>query len=101
MTIPFRNYQETLIEDLKDPEEASMYLNEALEDGDREAFLMALKNVTMAQGGVTKVAKDAHLNRVSLQRILTGKGNPRLDNLSNILHSLGLRLTISEANTEV
>ena len=100
MTTPYRSYQDNLIEDLKEPEEASIYLNIALEEGDHEAFLVALKNVTMAQGGVTKVAKEAHLNRVSLQRMLTGKGNPRLNNLSNVLHSLGLRLTIAEAKAK-
>jgi len=97
MIMPYKSYQDSLIEDLKNPEEASEYLNIALEEGDKEAFLIALKNVTMARGGVTKVAKEAHLNRVSLQRMLTGKGNPRLDNLSNVLHSLGLRLTISKS----
>ncbi len=40
-----RDYQESLIEALTDPLEAAEYLNAALEDGDRELFLLCLKNV--------------------------------------------------------
>jgi DNA-binding phage protein len=36
-------YQKDLIEALKDPAEAAAYLNAALEDGDRETFLLALR----------------------------------------------------------
>ncbi len=46
----FRDYQEKLIQDLQDPEEASLYLNEALKDEDPRIFLLALKNVCEAQG---------------------------------------------------
>ena len=44
-------YQEDLIEALKNPEEATAYLNAALAEGDREAFLLALGNVAKANGG--------------------------------------------------
>lgn len=37
-------YQKDLIEALKDPAEAAAYLNAALEEGDRETFLLALRN---------------------------------------------------------
>lgn len=46
-----RNYQEKLLEDLRDPELAIHYLNEALADEDPRVFLLALKNVQEAQGG--------------------------------------------------
>ena len=39
----FRDYQEKLIQDLQDPEEASLYLSEALKDEDPRVFLLALK----------------------------------------------------------
>jgi len=45
----FRDYQEKLIQDLQDSEEASLYLNEALKDEDPRVFLLALKNVCEAQ----------------------------------------------------
>ena len=44
-------YQEYLIESLRDPREAEAYLNAALEEEDQELFLLALKNVSEAQGG--------------------------------------------------
>lgn len=45
------NYQNYLLESLKDPEEAAGYLNAAFEGGDTEVFLLALQNVVKAQGG--------------------------------------------------
>jgi len=44
-------YQKDLIEALKDPAEAAAYLNAALEEGNRETFLLALRNVAKANGG--------------------------------------------------
>lgn len=41
-------YQEDLIEALKNPEEATAYLNAALAEGDRETFRLALGNVAKA-----------------------------------------------------
>lgn len=43
-------YQEDLIEALKNPEEATAYLNAALAEGNRETFLLALDNVAKANG---------------------------------------------------
>jgi DNA-binding phage protein len=47
-------YQKDLIEALKDPVEAAAYLNGALEEGDRKTFLLALRNVAEANGGLEK-----------------------------------------------
>jgi DNA-binding phage protein len=52
-------YQKDLIEALKDPAEAAAYLNAALEEGDRETFLLALCNVAEANGGVAALAEKA------------------------------------------
>lgn len=55
-----RKYQDFLIEQLKDHDEAVAYLNAALEEslkGDEESqqvFLIALRNVAEAQGGIMK-----------------------------------------------
>ncbi|MEO8325213.1 MAG: hypothetical protein ABI618_05145 [Nitrospirota bacterium] len=45
-------YQPDLIESLRDAGEAGEYLNAALEKGEPELFLLALRNVAEAQGGV-------------------------------------------------
>jgi len=47
----FRDYQDKLLEDLQDPEEAQAYLNAAFRDEDPRVLLLALKNVHEAQGG--------------------------------------------------
>ena len=92
---PWGDYHADLIELLKDPERASGYLNASLEAGDREAFLMALRNVLEAQGGITKIAKAAKLNRVSLYKMLGVKGNPGFDNVLKLLHTVGIRFTVT------
>lgn len=43
------DYQEKLIRDLQDPEEAQAYLNAAFLDEDPCIFLLALRNVIEAQ----------------------------------------------------
>lgn len=87
-------YQEDLIEALKNPKEAATYLNAAIEDGDREVFLLALRNVALAHGGMSTIARKAHLKRESLYRMLSNEGNPELNSIFNVLHAVGLKLTI-------
>ena len=83
-------YQEYLIEALADPVEAAGYLNAAIEDGDKALFLLALSNVAEARlGGMSKLAEATGLNRESLYRMLSGKGNPQLKSLDRLLHALG------------
>ncbi|MDX9708653.1 MAG: hypothetical protein RBT64_03775 [Trichloromonas sp.] len=41
-------YQKDLIEALREPCEAAAYLNAAIVEGDREVFLLALRNVAEA-----------------------------------------------------
>lgn len=87
-------YQEDLIEALKDPREAAEYLNAAIEEGDRAVFLLALRNVAEAHGGMQAVAGKARMNRESLYRMLSKKGNPEIKSIFNLLHSMGLKLTV-------
>jgi probable addiction module antidote protein len=92
------SYHNNLIEALKNSQKAEAYLKVALEeheeDKDPEAFLLALRNVAEAQGGMTKLAKKTQLNRQNLYKTLSGRGNPTLDTLDTILHGLGFRLSI-------
>lgn len=95
------DYHEKLIESLQDKEDAMAYLEVALEeyedDGDTNAFMMALKNVVEAQGGIGMLSKKTGLDRTHLYRVLSSKGNPRFLTLGNILKALGFRLSISAA----
>jgi probable addiction module antidote protein len=87
-------YQEDLIEALKDPREAAAYLNAAMEEGDLELFLLALRNVAEAHGGMAAVSEKAKLNRESMYRMLSKKGNPEIKSILALLHSMGLRMSI-------
>jgi len=90
-----RNYQDDLIEALQDTEEAAEYLNAALEDGDHEVFLLALRNVAQARiGGMANLAEATGLNRESLYKMLSEQGNPELNSLSLVLHALGLKFSV-------
>lgn len=87
-----------LLESLRKPKEADLYLHIAMEeyheDGDAEALLVALRNIAEARGGVGQLAKKTHLNRQSLYHVLSKKGNPTLDTFELILKGLGYRLAI-------
>jgi probable addiction module antidote protein len=92
-----KDHQKGLLETLKDPREAAEYLNAALEEGDNELFLLALKNVVKASG-VTNIARKTHLNRENLYKMLSEKGNPELTSLWSILSSIGLKISIDTAS---
>jgi probable addiction module antidote protein len=90
-----RPYEDVLDEDLQDPAEAVGYLNACLEDGDPEAFLLALRDVARAQGGVARLADTTNLNREHLYRMLSENGNPALRSLEALLDALGFRLAVT------
>ena len=78
-----------------DPEFAAEYLKAALEEADDpRVLLMALRHVAEARGGVAKVAKAAGIERESLYRALSPRGNPRLSTLVAATKAMGLRLTV-------
>jgi probable addiction module antidote protein len=89
-----KNYQDSLIESLKDPTEAAEYLNAALEDGEPEVFLLALRDVVDSYGGMGKLAASTSLNRENLYRMLSTKGNPEFFSLSTVLDAVGFRLAV-------
>jgi probable addiction module antidote protein len=80
------------MEALQDSEEASAYLNAALEDSP-ESFLKALKNVAQSRQ-MTKVAKDSGVQRETLYRSLSEEGNPTFATLSSVLSAVGMRLVV-------
>lgn len=90
-----RNYKEHLFEALKDPEEAAAYINASMDDSELEVFLLALRDVAEAQGGIGNLAKKTELNRESLYRTLSRRGNPRLKGLKSVLEAFGLCLSVT------
>lgn len=91
------SYKKMLITRLrKNPGEAVGYLNGALEENDPKTFLIALKDVAEAHGGMSQVAKKAALNRVSLYRMLSNNGNPEINSVNRLLRTFGLRLAVTQ-----
>ena len=93
-----KNYRNDLLKRLKDPEYAAGYLAQVLEDGDSSAFLLALKDVVDASGGMGSLAGHVAVQRPSLYRILSKKGNPTLNTLRDILKPLGLQVSVTVAS---
>jgi probable addiction module antidote protein len=89
------SYDDLLMDMLKDEERARAYLNAALDEQDPRVFLIALRNVTQAQGGIATVAARSGLNRESLYRALSEKGNPSVQTLAAVLGALGARLGVA------
>jgi probable addiction module antidote protein len=88
-----------MIRELREnPEFAAEYLRAALEDDDEPSVLLiALRRIAEARGGIAKVAKAAGIERESLYRALSARGNPRLSTLVAVTKAVGLKLTVEAA----
>jgi probable addiction module antidote protein len=94
-----KSYEIGLFDRLRDPSYAMEYLRAALEDKDEGAdavFLQALRDVAQANQ-MTHVAEATGLNRESLYKMLSPKGNPGIHSLKAVLNAVGLRLTVDVA----
>ena len=81
----------------KNPQFAAEYLRAALEDEDEpQVLLLALRHLAQAQG-IAKIAKAAGIERESLYRALSPRGNPRLSTLGAVTKAIGLKLTVEAA----
>ena len=88
-------HQPYLLAWLKDAENAAAYVEAAIELGDPAGVLQALRNVAEARGGVARIAEKTGLNRETLYRTLSKRGNPELKSLTAILDATGLRLSVT------
>ncbi len=88
------SYENDLMKWLQDPAHAAEYINAAIEGGDREVFLLALRDLANARGGMTAVAEQARVSRTSLYKTLSPRGNPEFRSITALLHSLGLKVTV-------
>ena len=96
-----RAHDEAIIELLReDPSFADEYLAAAMEeanqDGGREALLAALRHVAEAQG-MAGVAERAGIPRESLYRVLSPNVNPTIKTLLAVLYAAGLKLGVHRA----
>jgi probable addiction module antidote protein len=82
----------------ENPRFAAEYLKAALEDTEEpRVLLIALRRIAEARGGIAKVAKAAGIERESLYRALSARGNPRLSTLVAVTKAVGLKLTVENA----
>jgi len=94
---PDTAHDDWLADRLRNTELAAEYLNASLAEGDQAAFMLALRDVAKARGGIAGVARLTGLNRVSLSRALSVEGNPELQSLRRILAATGLQLAVVRA----
>jgi probable addiction module antidote protein len=80
------------------PQFAVEYLKAAMEDArEPQVLLIALRHIVEARGGFARVAKAAGIERESLHRALSARGNPRFSTLLAVVHAIGLKLTLEAA----
>ncbi len=90
---PAKPYRESLLKALKDPREAAEYVNAAIAEEDLDTLLLALRDVAEAQG-MSAISRRAKLNRVSLYKMLSKRGNPRFESVLHLLDAAGLRVSV-------
>ena len=95
-----KNYDDFLKKELVDSEVAAVYLSAALEDGSLDEFLVALRNVAQARGGIGELSALTRLNRQGLYKMLSENGNPTLGSLLPLLKAMGIRLTFAAAQNQ-
>jgi len=79
----------------EDPEFAAEYLKAAIQETEEpKVLLLALRRLAEARGGFTKIAKAAGIERESLYRALSARGNPRLSTPVAVIKAVGLKLTV-------
>lgn len=90
------SHHEAIVHELRDnPEYSAEYLKAAIEESDEpQVLLIALRHLAEAKGGLAKVAKAAGIERESLYRALSPKGNPRLSTLVAVTKAIGMKLTV-------
>ena len=98
--MPTKDYDTFLLEELRDPETAAAYLSAATEDGTVDEFLIALRNVAEAHGGLGTLSAITKLNRQSMYKMLSEDGNPRLASLLSILRAIGISVTFTTSEKD-
>ena len=93
-----RNYDEYLIESLKNPEEAEGYLNASLElymeDNDAQALMLALEHLARAKYSITEVSRKTGIPRQNLYKIFDNETNPNFNTVFTLIKSLGFKLVV-------
>ncbi|MBD2429204.1 transcriptional regulator [Phormidium sp. FACHB-1136] len=99
--MPVRDYKSDLLVRLADPDYAALYLktalDETLKDGDKEAFLLAVKDVADAQAATVSIADQAEIVDELLPGKATVDGTPTVEMLLSVLDRVGLTMEFKSA----
>ena len=90
-----RDFKDFLKDELRNPEIAIGYLNEALANEDKKVFLLALKDVIEARGDISDFAQAANMPRQNIYRMFSRTGNPTFNNLSAVFGAMGVQMQLS------
>ncbi len=95
----FRTAREIFHAELaKSAKNRAIYLKVALEDYENEknlpAFLLALRTIAITSGGIQELANKTNLNRQTLYKALSPKGNPSFALVDLIVNVLGMKLVV-------
>ena len=96
-----KSYDTYLINSLKDPHEAHLYLAAAFEEEDPRAAAIALDYVLKARDySVKQISERSHLNREHLYRVFSGKSKPEFTTIRALCHLAGFNLTIQNTDKQ-
>ncbi|CRM19248.1 MULTISPECIES: helix-turn-helix domain-containing transcriptional regulator [Pseudomonas] len=98
MTIRTRSHEDSVLEMLRDNKAFALeYLSAALEEideaGGEDAFLVAVRRVVEARGGMLNLSQNTGLNRANLYRSIAVGGDPKLSTLLKVLQALGVGMS--------
>lgn len=92
------NFDDFLVNELKDPSSAEEYLKVLLEsfkkDQNIEALLHCLKPLIEAQGSISEFARKTNIDRSHLYKIFNNEVEPKFNTMANILNNLGYEIDI-------
>ncbi|MDR2093752.1 MAG: putative addiction module antidote protein [Azoarcus sp.] len=85
-----------MAEMLDSEEVIEAYFAQIMADGDADEIIRALGHIARARG-MTKLAEETGLGRVSLYKALSPGALPRFDTILKVTRALGLKLTVAHA----
>jgi len=95
----YRTHEDYLTKALKNPKEAALYMNEAVEEENFALMLSVLAQLVKVSG-VSKTAKKISLSRTGVYKTLSKKGNPNLKTFVSLLHASGLQMSFKPTHLQ-
>ncbi|NES73360.1 MAG: hypothetical protein F6K24_53305 [Okeania sp. SIO2D1] len=89
------SYHAELIQSLKEPSEAAVYLEIVLEEGNPKMIEKAFSNVIEAKGGFNYISDDIYENFTIFDLKLKETGEIELNLLRTLLEYLGLKVGVT------